>query len=149
MILDALENYTDEHAVNTAAPERIGFAISPLLRFWGANVVGDISRPTCLAYSASRNRSDSTIRRELGVLRAAIKHDHKMGRLTRVPHVWLPKKPEGKSVWLTRSEAASLLWAAKSEPRVRLYLPLFILLGLYTGARKEAILSLRWPQVSF
>ena len=27
------------------------------------------------------------------------------------------------------------------------YLPLFILLALYTGARKEALLSLRWPQV--
>ena len=29
----------------------------------------------------------------------------------------------------------------------RLHLPLFILIGLYTGARKEAILSLRWSQV--
>jgi integrase len=28
-----------------------------------------------------------------------------------------------------------------------LHLPLFILLGLYTGQRKEAILSLRWTQV--
>ena len=26
-------------------------------------------------------------------------------------------------------------------------LPLFIIIGLHTGARKEAILSLRWPQV--
>jgi integrase len=26
-------------------------------------------------------------------------------------------------------------------------MPLFILIGLYTGRRKEAILSLRWPQV--
>jgi integrase len=31
--------------------------------------------------------------------------------------------------------------------RVRLYLPLFILIGLYTGQRKEAILSLRWSQI--
>lgn len=30
---------------------------------------------------------------------------------------------------------------------MRLYLPLFILLGLYTGQRKEAILSLRWSQI--
>ena len=28
-------------------------------------------------------------------------------------------------------------------------MPLFVLLGLYTGRRKEAILSLRWPQVNF
>jgi integrase len=27
-------------------------------------------------------------------------------------------------------------------------MPLFILLGLYTGRRKEAILTLRWPQVN-
>jgi integrase len=26
-------------------------------------------------------------------------------------------------------------------------MPLFVLIGLYTGRRKEAILSLRWPQV--
>ena len=30
---------------------------------------------------------------------------------------------------------------------MRLHLPLFILLGLYTGQRKEALLSLRWAQV--
>jgi integrase len=36
--------------------------------------------------------------------------------------------------------------AARTE-KARLYMPLFILLGLYTGRRKEAILSLRWPQV--
>ena len=44
-------------------------------------------------------------------------------------------------------EAAALLRAALREPRCRLHLPLFILIGLYTGQRKEAILSLRWPQV--
>ena len=36
---------------------------------------------------------------------------------------------------------------AARTPQARLYLPLFILIGLYTGRRKEAILSLRWPQV--
>jgi integrase len=36
---------------------------------------------------------------------------------------------------------------ASRTRQARLYLPLFILIGLYTGRRKEAILSLRWPQV--
>jgi integrase len=48
---------------------------------------------------------------------------------------------------LTKREASLLLRASRTE-KARLYLPLFILLGLYTGRRKEAILSLRWPQVN-
>src|SRR5262249_43288006 len=48
---------------------------------------------------------------------------------------------------LTSHEAALLLRAALRSPQVRLYLPLFILLALYTGRRKEAILALRWHQV--
>ncbi len=35
----------------------------------------------------------------------------------------------------------------RERAQARLHLPLFILLGVYTGARKEAILSLRWSQV--
>jgi hypothetical protein len=34
------------------------------------------------------------------------------------------------------------LSGATKTPQARLYLPLFILLGIYTGRRKEAILSL-------
>ncbi|MCP4308666.1 MAG: site-specific integrase [bacterium] len=48
---------------------------------------------------------------------------------------------------MTRKEVAALLRAARQEPQARLHLPLFILTALYTGARREAILSLRWPQV--
>lgn len=69
------------------------------------------------------------------------------GRLTEAPFVKTPPKQEGKDRFLTRSEAARLLWAARKKSKSRLHLPLFIMLG-YTGARSEAILSLRWfPQV--
>jgi integrase len=72
------------------------------------------------------------------------------GRLTRAPHVELPERPDGKDRWLTHHEAARLLNAARTgRSDVRLYLPLYILLGLYTGARPGAILALRWPQVDF
>ena len=60
--------------------------------------------------------------------------------------VELPERPEPKDRWLTRNEAARLIRASRT-PQARLYLPLYILIGLYTGRRKEAILSLRWPQV--
>jgi integrase len=61
--------------------------------------------------------------------------------------VTLPAKPPSKERWLTKREASLLLRASRTE-KARLYLPLFILLGLYIGRRKEAILSLRWPQVN-
>ena len=78
------------------------------------------------------------------MLRAAINYAHQEGRLTRTVTVYLPDGAEPRERWLTRAEAAALLRAALREPRVRLYLPLFILVAIYTGARKEALLSLRW-----
>jgi integrase len=147
-ILDALEGYALEHAPHTASPERIGYAIDALGTFWGARNMIDVTPETCRAYQKYRGISDGTIRREFGVLRAAINHEFKHGRLTRPVSIWMPPKPEGKDRWLTRNEAAALLRAALNEPRCRLYLPLFILMGLYTGARKGAILTLRWPQVN-
>ena len=134
-------------APHTASPERIGYGIDALAEFFSENVAADVSEQTCRAYGVHRGRADGTIRRELGILRAALRYAEHTGRLTRAPHVWLPPKPPGKSRWLTRDEGASLLRAARRSASARPYLPLFILLGLYTGARKGAILSLRWPQV--
>jgi integrase len=62
--------------------------------------------------------------------------------------VELPETPAPRDRWLDRKEAARLLRAALRSAAVHLYLPLFILLGLYTGRRKQAILSLRWNQVN-
>lgn len=146
-IADVLTDYARKHGAETAAPERIGFAMDRLIDWWGNLTVDAIRQETCRRYWRDRGVSDGTVRRELGVLRAAINYAVKDGQLTAAPFVWLPPRPSGKERWLTRSEAAALLWAAKSEPKVRLYLPLFVLLGLYTGARKGAILSLRWTQV--
>ena len=73
---------------------------------------------------------------------------HKHGRLTRPVVVELPEAPEPRDVWLTRNQAARLLRAALCNPKVRLYLPLFILIALYTGRRTQAILALRWHQVN-
>ena len=40
-----------------------------------------------------------------------------------------------------------MLLRASRTRKARLYMPLFILIALYTGRRKEAILALRWFQV--
>lgn len=146
-IAEVLAAYADEKGSHAVDPARIGYAIKALLTFWVSRHVGDINEPTCRAYMRSRKAAAGTVRKELGTLKAAINYDFEQGRLTGSPPVWLPQKPEAKDRWLTRNEAAALLMAARKDPRARLHLPLFILIGLYTGARKEAILSLRWPQV--
>jgi|TARA_R100000501_G_scaffold15113_3_gene27461 integrase len=146
-ISEALELYGLEKAPGTAAPERIGYAMDALIPFW-TGAIDTITESTCRAYMRSRQRATGTVRRELTTLRAAVNYALREGRLTRAPHVWLPDAPDGKDRWLTEREAAKLLRAARSgRSDVRLYLPLFILIGLYTGARKGAILSLTWSQV--
>lgn len=147
-IAGALDLYGTLHAPSTADPSRIAYAMVPLLDYWGEQAVDAITKQTCRAYATWRRKSDSTVRRELGVLKAALNFAHSEGRLTAVPHVELPDKPDGRDRWLTRGEAARLLNAARTaRSDVRLYLPLFILIGLYTGARPGTILSLRWTQV--
>ena len=147
-ITEALDLYGTLHAPTTAAPERIGYAIAALLGFWETNTVADVTKESCRAYARWRGRAPGTIRRELTTLRAALNFAFEEGRLTRAPAVALPDAPPGKDRWLTKGEAARLLNAARtSRADTRLYLPLFIMLALYTGARKGAILSLRWPQV--
>jgi integrase len=147
LVTDALADYAQEHGKETAAPWRIAAAIKGLVPFWEGRTLAEVNRDSCRTYASKRERSAGTVRRELGVLRAAINHAFKSGCLTRVVSVHLPERPASRDRWLTRKEAAALLKAALAEPRVRLYLPLFILIGLYTGSRKEAILSLRWSQV--
>jgi len=146
-IADTLTDYGLDRGPHVSDPARIGETIAALVPFFGAHPVSFINEKTCRDYCTSRAVKPGTARRELTTLRAAINLDFRQGRLTAAVPVWLPPKPEGKDRWLTRKEVAALLRAAKTSLKGRLHLPLFILIGVYTGARKEAILSLRWPQV--
>jgi integrase len=144
---DVLDYYGTNKGAFATDPARIGYAIDALLPYWADKRVTEVNDTTCAAYVEHRQRKPGTVRRELTTLRAALNYAH--GRITdAAPPVALPPAPPGKDRWLTRHEAARLLNAARTaRADVRMYLPLFIMLGIYTGARKEAILSLRWPQV--
>jgi integrase len=146
LVTDVLNEYQQQRGPRIAAPERIAYAVLALTDFFEGSSVADITPQTCGRYVEKRGRSAGTARRELGVLRAAINSAHKSGRITRPVAVELPERPEPRDRWLTRVEVARLIRAART-PQARLYLPLFVLIGIYTGRRKEAILSLRWPQV--
>ena len=55
----------------------------------------------------------------------------------------MPSDSSPRVDYLTRDQVARLVRAARCLPRSS-YLPLFILIAFYTGARMRAILSLRW-----
>lgn len=134
--------YAEEHAQTVAAPERIGYAIDALDRFWRDQPVSTVRGETCRRYMRERGVSEGTVRRELGTLRAAINHCFKEGYLTSAPAVVLPPRPAPRERWLTRQEAAFMLRAARSLRIDGRHLAHFILCGLYTGSRKQTILSL-------
>lgn len=141
-ISQAIAYYLEEHAPTTAAPERLIAAVKPLDAFWGDLPVSAIRGATCRKYARERGRADGTIRRELNVLQAALNHCLREGYLLSAPKVVRPPRPPAKERWLTRREAAWLLRAARNLNRDGQHLADFILCGLYTGSRKQTILTL-------
>lgn len=139
----ALDIYGTERAPAVRAPERIGYAIAALLPILGSLPVGSITGEVCRRYAETRAKAPGTVRKELGVLQAALNHCHGEGYLTSAPKVRLPAKPAPRDRWLTRDEAARLLRAAYRNPKAQ-HLARFILVAMYTGTRSDAILRLRF-----
>lgn len=86
--------------------------------------------------------SAGTIIKEVGHLRAALALAVKDNLIPKPPQVDRPPAPPARDVWITKEEARRLL-AGATAPHIRL----FIILGLATGGRKEAIESLTWDRV--
>ena len=147
---DVLFAYYDHLTETALCPERAGHAINALNSVFLPGIsIGDASSPHGVAsYTESRRRqvSDATIRRELGVLRAACQHwrgTHNL--LYTFPDIKLPPPAPPKMRVLDQDEVARMLDAAQAYPHVLA----FIQIALLTGQRKEAILSLTWAQVDW
>lgn len=140
---EVLSRYADDKGPTLAAPATLAYSIAALNPFWGDLTCDAVKGSTCRAYGRSRDCAPSTVRRELGVLQAALNHAHGEGLLIHPVKVTLPDAGEPKDRWLTRSEAAGLLRAARRTP----HLARFILLSLYTGRRMSAVLELTWTRV--
>lgn len=148
-IADVLADYGEYQVDNPSAAERTAYAMTHLLAYWGEKTIDHINRETIKHYVAKAPRSRSTVRRELSTLRAAINHAVAMNRMMPFGKIDLPPESSPRSRWLTRNEAALLLWEARREYRSRYNLQLFIVVGLYTGARRGAIMELEWSQIDF
>lgn len=102
-----------------------------------------VTREDCRAYYQHRRvdgYSDSTIKTDLELLRACLRHRY--GRTA--PSIWLPPSSPPRDNWLTKDQARLIVDMAETP-----HIKLFVILGLTTGARAAAILDLTWHRVDF
>lgn len=149
LIAEALNNYMVRRLPKVNDQERIRNAVAAMLPFWRNRYVAEVTEGSCDDYLAWRKRANETMRRELGVLAAAINRAFRDGLISRAVTVFRPPPTEGRIRFLECHEAIRLVRAASCVDRAASHLPLFLIIGLLTGQRKEAILSLRWEDIDF
>ncbi len=165
LVADVLSEYGENHGRRTRRPDLIGGAMDKLTDFFGGATVASITAASCASYVKWRtSQTDartaqggasikvSTARRELVVLGAALRWCWREGKIDRPVPVSLPPQAEPRERHLNRKEAAALLAGAlgwdrhdrRHMAKINRHLARFILIGLYTGTRHDAILRLRW-----
>jgi integrase len=165
LIADALADYGELHGPTTSRPDLIGGAINKLVDYFADRTADVVTSAACKDYVRWRIRQKdaraksggkpvkaSTARRELVVLAAALAWCWKEGKIDRLIPVALPAQSDPRERHLTRSEVAILLAGAlgwdrdgkRHRSKINRHLARFILVGLYTGTRHNAILRLRW-----
>ena len=128
--------------------ERAAIAVEKLRPFFGSQAIEAITPADIARYHRERGVSEATRIRELGVLRAAIRHcrtqlgwnvpDPVSGRM--------PKSPPHRIRWLTKAEYRKLRDAARKS-RQAPWLESFIVLAVNTGLRRGELLGLEWRRV--
>lgn len=147
----ALDDYLREHIAEKAVDQDRAKDIARHLKaFWEENdLLKTVDIPASRAYAAARREgkigggirrknpagADSTIRRELVVLRAAAGHALRWKRITAadMPSLELPAEGVREEIWLTQAEMAVVLGRATGR------LKDFLMLLYYTGARRSSI----------
>lgn len=150
---EVLARYVEDRGTHVKGQATLVANVTRLAEYWGDLTCDAVKGTTCRAYEkarakpqkgagrAMRGAGPSTVRRELGVLQAALNHAHVEGLLIHPIRVALSAAGESRTRWLTRDEVARLLRA--SSPHTRR----FILISIYTGRRMSAVLDLTWTRV--
>lgn len=157
LIADCLALYAEEAAPRQKRSDMVAGAIRNLVEFFGGDKVSRITPSLCQRYVDWRTSQrqarytktedapfvgTASARRELEILKAAFNYAYRERKLKYPVPVSLPGKSPARLRWLTKSEVARLLWAARGGGGR--HVAKFILLALYTGSRKMAVLGLRW-----
>lgn len=133
--------YVADKLVDNVVADPSGSTWKALAPSFGHQLGSVITREDCRAHTVKRRRdgrSDSTIRKELEMLRAALRFRYGSS----APAIWMPPPAKPRDRYLTRSELATLLEHIET-PHVRL----FVVLAVTTGARMSALLDLTWGRV--
>lgn len=139
--------YLADRTPVVAAPAYLTYSWRALEPHFADTFPETITQGVCERYQKARTRDGvkpGTTRNELGVLRTALVWAERKGWLTKAPYIWRPGSQPARERHLSRDEAAKLLGAVEKH-----HLRLFVMLGLYTGGRAGAILSLTWDRVDF
>jgi integrase len=155
-VAQALDAYREEHCTQKVIDQRRQENIILRLRGWfGDMAFSDIDIPKCREYADARrkgvvggkkdtkdrkNGADSTIRRELNVLKAAANHAMRWRRLgptasppTPMPSIEMPVESRKDAEWLTEDEFKTVLRYAESD------LYDYIMIQYHTAARRRSI----------
>lgn len=142
-----LENYWSRHARSIASYEHAEIAIRHLKQFYGASPVSVITPDSNDRYRdqcKAEGLAPGTINRRRAYLRAALRQAVRRDELTAAPFIPSEREADPRPHALTRQQAAAVLRAARQMPP---HVALFIRIGLWTGARRGAILDLTWDRV--
>lgn len=157
LIGEAWKHRKAEGLLNVAAPERAFDAWKSLLPYFGGRQATSITPKDCANYTAHRRAAGcaaSTARRELAELKATCRFYVSTKRLplSELPQIELPPRGAPRPHFLTVEQRDGVLAAARQlrkDVDVPTRLELFLVLGLYSGRRKQAIERLEWDQVCF
>jgi integrase len=153
-----LGDYTREHVEEQVIDQRrIQDCLRPIEAEFGDLMPCDLTSDRIAAYKQKRRNGelgrkvqDSTIRRELVALVAALNHAVKQRRLEGrdVPHIAMPPNPPSRDFWLNEREESAFLGLAAQTSGDRLSrIHRFVAIALDTAARRKSIETLKWDQV--
>lgn len=168
-VADCLTYYLETLHANHRGPEATH--VPWLIGHFGELKCSQVNIDACKGYVEARTSGlighkpvkESTAKRELETLSAAMNRAWKAGKMDRPIAVWKPAAHEQEARWLTRDEAARLIRGALGftptgfgpEGKVlgyarvaapQYHVARFIILGLYSATRHAAILGLRWER---